>query len=198
MHNLAVAAFNVVAQDAPGAKTPILPAWGELIFSLITFGIFVLLIAKFVVPNLEKAYAERRAAIEGGMEEAAAAQQQAENAKHEYESQLNSARDEAARIREDARAQGAAIIAESREQAGAESARIVENGHRQTEAARAQAEASLKGDVGRLSTDLASKIVGESLHDEARQRGIVERFLAELEQGNIAPQKLGAQGEAGN
>ena len=42
-----------------------------------------------------------------------------------------------------------------------------------------------------LSTDLASRIVGESLHDEARQKGIVERFLAELEAGEIAPVKIG-------
>ena len=42
------------------------------------------------------------------------------------------------------------------------------------------------------ATTLASRIVGESLHDETRQRGIVDRFLAELEAGTIQPSKLGA------
>ena len=41
--------------------------------------------------------------------------------------------------------------------------------------------AELRGDLGRVSVELASKIVGESLEDEARQRRTVERFLAELE-----------------
>ena len=50
---------------------------------------------------------------------------------------------------------------------------------------------SLRGEVGRLSTDLASRIVGESLHDEVRQKGLVERFLAELESGAIRPEKVG-------
>jgi F-type H+-transporting ATPase subunit b len=45
--------------------------------------------------------------------------------------------------------------------------------------------------VGRLSTDLASRIVGESLHEETRQKGIVDRFLAELEAGEIQPEKVG-------
>lgn len=196
MHNLAVTTLSVVAEDAPGTKTPILPAYGELIFSAIAFAILFLLIRKFVVPNLEKAYSERRAAIEGGMEQAQAAQKEAESAKHEYEAQLASARDEAAKIREDARAQGAQIVEESRAQAQAEASRIVEAGHRQTEAERQQAAASLKNDVGRMSTDLASKIVGESLHDETRQKGIVERFLQELESGSVKPTKIGS--EAGN
>ena len=51
---------------------------------------------------------------------------------------------------------------------------------------------SLRSEVGRLSTDLASRIVGESLHDETRQRGIVDRFLAELEAGEIRPETVGS------
>ena len=55
---------------------------------------------------------------------------------------------------------------------------------------------SLRSEVGRLSTDLASRIVGESLHDETRQKGIVDRFLAELEGGHIRPEKVGAAAAA--
>ena len=38
----------------------------------------------------------------------------------------------------------------------------------------------------------ASRIVGESLHEETRQKGIVERFLTELESGEIRPEKVGS------
>ena len=71
-----------------------------------------------------------------------------------------------------------------------EAGRITESAHKQIEAERQQAIIQLRGEVGRLSTDLASRIVGESLEDETRQRGIVERFLAELEAGNIKPEKV--------
>ena len=58
-------------------------------------------------------------------------------------------------------------------------------------AERAQAVVSLRSEVGRLSTELASRIVGESLHDQARQSGIVDRFLAELELGEVRPETVG-------
>ena len=46
-----------------------------------------------------------------------------------------------------------------------------------------------------MSTTLAGKIVGESLEDEVRQKGIVDRFLAELEAGDVRPEKVGSAGQ---
>ncbi len=62
------------------------------------------------------------------------------------------------------------------EEAQAEAARWA-----QIEADRQQALTSLRAEVGALSVELAARIVGESLQDEARQRRTVDRFLAELE-----------------
>ena len=41
--------------------------------------------------------------------------------------------------------------------------------------------AELRREVGGLAVQLASRIVGESLEDEARQRRTVERFLDNLD-----------------
>lgn len=180
------------AEDTTGQRLPILPLMGELIFGIVAFAILYWVVAKKVVPNLEKAYAERTAAIEGGMQQAEEAQQQAQAALEQYQAQLTEARAEAARIREEAREQGAVIVAEMRSQAQAEASRITEAAQKQIEAERQQAVVSLRSEVGRLSTDLASRIVGESLQEETRQKGIVDRFLAELEAGEIQPEKVGA------
>ena len=51
---------------------------------------------------------------------------------------------------------------------------------------RQRALASLRAEVGSLAVELASRVVGESLADEARQRRTVDRFLAELD-GSSAP-----------
>lgn len=179
--------------DTTGERSPILPLWGELIFGLIAFGILLWVVTTKVVPNLEKVYAERTAAIEGGMAQAQEAQAQAAATKAEYEAQLAEARAEANRIREDAREQGASIIAELRVQAQAEAARITESAKRQIEAERSQAAMSLRGDVGRMSTDLATRIVGESI-DDTVSANIIERFLADLESGQAAPEKVGSDG----
>jgi F-type H+-transporting ATPase subunit b len=182
--------------DLPFVKYPVLPHLGELIFGIVAFVILYVIVARKVVPRLETIFAERTAAIEGGMQAAERAQAEAAAALEEYRSQLAESRSEAARIREEARAQGAQIIAEMREQAQVEAARITAAAQQQVAAERQQAIVQLRAEVGRLATDLASRIVGESLEDEVRQRRTVERFLAELEEAEPvqqpAPQGQGA------
>lgn len=160
---------------------PLIPEPAEIILGLIVLLIVVFLVKKLVVPNFEKAYADRTQAIEGGIAAAETKQAEADAKLAELEAQLADARQEAARIREDARAQGAEIVAEMRDQAQSEAARILEHGKTQIEAERLQAVTSLRAEVGGLATGLAGKIVAESLEDEARQSRVVERFLADLE-----------------
>ena len=180
---------------------PIVPHPLEFFFGIATFAILYFVVKAKVVPRLEQIYADRTAAIEGGMNKAEEAQAQAQAALEQYQAQLGDARAEASRIREDAKAQGSAIIAEMREQAASEASRITETAKKQIDAERQQAVVSLRGDVGRISTELASRIVGESLEDETRQKGIVERFLAELEAGEVVREKVGTApttGEGGD
>jgi F-type H+-transporting ATPase subunit b len=187
-------AVTVTAEGEEGfwaTAAPIVAHPLEFFFGIVTFAILYYIVAKMVVPRLEQIYAERTAAIEGGMNKAEEAQAQAQAALEQYQAQLVDARAEASRIREDAKAQGSQIIAEMREQAVAEATRITETAHKQIEAEGQQAVVSLRSDVGRISTDLASRIVGESLHDETRQKGIVERFLTELESGDVVREKVG-------
>ena len=47
---------------------------------------------------------------------------------------------------------------------------------------RKAASAALRQDVGKLATELAGKLVGESLEDHARQSRVIDRFLDELEE----------------
>jgi F-type H+-transporting ATPase subunit b len=175
---------SIVVSAASGAAeehNPLAPEWIEVLLALVVFGILVYAFAKWIVPNFERTYAERTTAIEGGLKAAETKQAEADRKLAELDRQLGEARHEAARIREEAREQGAAIVAEMREQAQAESARIIEHGKTQIEAERQQAVTSLRAEVGALATGLAGRIVGESLDDEARQSRVVDRFLAELE-----------------
>src|SRR3954471_16839479 len=161
--------------------SPLAVEWVEVILALVVFGLLYLAVRKFVVPSFEKTFADRTAAIEGGLKAAETKQAEADAKLAELEQQLGDARHEAARIREEAREQGAAIVAEMREQAQTEAARIVDHAHSQIEAQRQQAVTSLRAEVGALATSLAGRIVGESLDDEARQSRVVDRFLADLE-----------------
>lgn len=166
---------------AEEGANPLFPNVWEMAITLIGFLILLFLVVKFVVPAFERVYSERTEAIEGGLAKAKAAQAEAAAARDEYNQQLESARLEAQKIREEARFEGEKILADFKDRANAESARITENAHRTIEAERAAAVISLRGEVGVLATTLASKIVGESLDDDARAQRVVDRFLVDLE-----------------
>ena len=161
---------------------PLLPEHPEeLIAGIVLFLIIWWVVAKKVVPVFEQTYAERTAEITGGIEKAEATQREAAEALAEYQAQLASAREEAGRIREDARAQAVTLAAEIREQAQADSARMLAAAKAQIEAERVQVISQLRTEVGGLATQLAGRIIGESLEDDERAQRSVDRFIAELE-----------------
>jgi F-type H+-transporting ATPase subunit b len=164
------------------STNPLLPSWPEFIIGTILFFLIFGALAKFLLPRAQQTLAERTDQIEGGLARADEAQAEAQQVLEQYRQQLADARHEAARLREEAREQGVQIIADMREQAQAEARRLVEAAETQIEAERQQALTTLRTEVGTLATDLASRIVGESLTDEARQSRVVDRFLDELEQ----------------
>jgi F-type H+-transporting ATPase subunit b len=179
------------------AENPLLPATSEIIASVVFALLLTLIIWKFVVPRFEQTYAERTAAIQGGIEKAEHAQAEAAAALEKYNAQLAQARGEAAKIREDAKTQGSQILADMREQAQTEAARIRAAADAQIQAERAQVVAQLRSEIGGLATTLAGRIVGESLEDDERARRTIDRFIADLEaQADQADQTQGEpQGE---
>jgi F-type H+-transporting ATPase subunit b len=164
-----------------GSENPLVPNLVELITGLIGFFIIFGVLAKILVPRLQSTLAERTDAIEGGLRRAEESQEEAKQLLEQYRAQLADARHEAARLREEARQEGAQIKAELRQQGEAEKQRLIDSASAQIEADRQHAITALRAEIGALSVQLASKIVGESLEDEARQRRTVDRFLAELE-----------------
>ena len=167
---------------ASSSENPLIPTGPELIIGAICFIVVFGMLGKILLPRIQQTLAERTEKIEGGLARSEEAQAEATALLEQYRQQLAEARHEAARMREEAREQGAQIIAEMREQAQAEARRVTESAQAQIEAERQQALISLRTEVGTLATELASRIVGESLADEARQSRMVDRFLGELDQ----------------
>jgi F-type H+-transporting ATPase subunit b len=164
-----------------GAQNPLIPDTAELIIGLLCFFIVFGFLGKKLLPGIQKTLDERHDAIEGGLERAEKAQTEANRTLEEYKAQLAEARHEAARITEHAREQGALIIAEMKEEGQRQREAIIAAGHAQIEADRRQVTNVLRQDVGRIATDLAGMVVGESLEDAARQSRIIDRFLDELD-----------------
>jgi F-type H+-transporting ATPase subunit b len=160
---------------------PLVPHPVEIIVGTIAFLLLFWLLRRTALPQFEKVYAERKDRIEGGLKRAEEAQEEAAELKQRYEEQLAGLRAEAARIRDEARAEGAQIKAELRAQAEEEATRIRARGEEQLAAAREQVVRQLRAEIGGLSVQLAERIIGDSLADEARRSATVDNFLAELD-----------------
>ncbi|MFF0743963.1 F0F1 ATP synthase subunit B [Streptomyces sp. NPDC004111] len=173
-------ALFLAAAEEP--QNPLIPHLDELVIGLIAFVIVFGFLAKKLLPNINKVLEERREAIEGGIEKADEARIEAESVLEQYKAQLAEARHEAARLRQEALEQGTALKEDLRAEGQRQRDEIIAAGHAQIEADRKQAALSLRQDVGKLATDLAGKLVGESLEDHARQSRTIDRFLNELEE----------------
>ena len=171
---------SVTSQLVPLESNFLVPNFTYVV-ELAVFALLFFLLAKFVIPPINRAMTRRQDAIRTEFSDLEEAKADARKAEEEFKAQIADARHEAARIREEAREQGAAIIAELREKAQDDANRIVEHGHAQIEAERKAATASLRAEVGALATSLAERIVGESLEDDDRSTRVVDRFLADLE-----------------
>jgi F-type H+-transporting ATPase subunit b len=175
---------SLLAANTEGDINPLIPATYDIVWSVVCIAIIGVIFYKYVTPRLMKVLDERTDKIEGGLQRAEAAQEEAQLTLQQYQQQLADARLEAARIREDARNQGQQILAQMRVEAQAESDRIVAAGHSQLEAQRQQILTELRAEVGQMAVDLAEKIIGQSVSDEAKQAASIERFLTELDQSN--------------
>lgn len=142
---------------AEEVQNPLVPPIPELVIGLIAFVIVFGILAKKLLPNINKVLEERREAIEGGMEKAEAAKTEAQSVLEQYKAQLAEARHEAARLRQDAQEQGATLIAEMRAEGQRQREEIVAAGHTQIEADRKAAAQALRQDVGQLATELAGE-----------------------------------------
>src|SRR5215472_14359244 len=153
--------------------SPLVPDKVDLVVGLITFGIIFFALWKLVLPRLTTMLDARTEAIEGGLKRADDAQEEANRVLDQYRAQLAEARHEAARLREAAKEEAAQIVAQGRTDGAAERQRLIESATAQIEADRQQALTALRAEVGTLAVELASRIVGESLADEARQGRMV-------------------------
>jgi F-type H+-transporting ATPase subunit b len=175
--------IQFLAAEGGTEHNPIVPLWQELVLGSIAFALLCFVLMKFVFPVMERTFAARVDAIEGGIKRAETAQAEANKLLEQYKAQLQEARTEAARIRDEARADAEGIRQDVLAKAREESDRIIAAGRDQLAAQRESIVRDLRSEVGTLAVDLASRIVGESLADEARQRGTVSRFLGELGTG---------------
>ena len=182
-----------LAQEEGGDSNFLVPN-GTFLVELAIFLIILYVVWKYVVPPVKKAMTERQDMVRRQIEESREARERLEQADARYREVLAEARTEAAKIRDEARAEAGKIKAELRGQAEREVAQIRQRGEEQLATQREQVLRQLRTELGELAVVLAGRIVGESMADDARRRGTVDRFIEELEAMPAAGSATGGRG----
>ena len=179
-------AYVLAQEAAEHEQSPILPASNELIWGTIAFLILLFLMYRTVFPSVNKAFADRRANIEGKLEQAERDRAEASQLLEQYRRRLREAEDETQRILEEARANADRVRRDLLARAEADAGRELDRARQVIRAERDQAIRQLRGEVGTLAVELATRVVGDSL-DRERQLRLVDQYIDEL----------GAQGGTG-
>lgn len=167
-------------EEGGSAADLLLPAWPELVAGIIAFTIVFVFVRLWVWPSLTKTIELRQQAIAGQMAEAEKAKQDAEGLLNDYKAQLADSKAEGNRIIEEARGTAEQMKSEVVARAQSDADQILAKAREEAATEKERALADARKEVGAISVDLASQIVGESLDADAHQ-ALVNRYLADLE-----------------
>ena len=173
------ASLVLAAEEEASGADLLIPDLRELGAAIIAFAIVFFFIWKYAIPAFNEIIEQRQAAVKGDLEAAEAAKVEAESLREDYRQQLAGARDEAARLVEEARQAGEAARSDIVAKAQEEATDIKERAGSEMESERARVAGQLRSEVAGLSLDVAEKVVGRSL-DRAAQQQLVDEFIDEL------------------
>jgi F-type H+-transporting ATPase subunit b len=160
------------------------------IAELVAFAIILFVIWRYAVPPIQKNLQQRQDEIRKGLEDSKAAQERLESAEAEFAKAIAEARAEAAKIREEANRQRTQTIENAKDEARKAAEAVTKQAEERLEVQYRQVAAELRSDIGRLAVELAGRIVGESLTDQALQQRVIDRFLSELEGSEAARESV--------
>ena len=165
--------------DCQKAPSPILPAKNELIWGAISFVVLLALLYKFAWPALKNGMEARTERIRSDLDAADTAKADAERILEDYRAQLSDARNESARIIEEARQAADALRRDQEQRLQTELADMRERAAADIEAAKRQAIADLRGDVAELAIGAAEVILHRSLYRDTQAR-LVDNYIEQV------------------
>jgi F-type H+-transporting ATPase subunit b len=175
-----VVAYVLAQEEEQGQGIDlILPASNELIWGTIAFLLLLALMYRTVWPSVTRTYQDRRANIEGKLEQAEKERIEAEELLEQYRRRLRAAEDETQRLLEEARANAERVRRDLLAKAEADAGQELDRARQAIRAERDQAIRELRTEVGTLAVELATRVVGDSL-DRDRQLRLVDRYIEEL------------------
>jgi F-type H+-transporting ATPase subunit b len=172
--------FNAAVTDCAKAPNPLLPATNEIVWGSIGFIVVFVFLAKFGFPAVKDGMNARAERIRNSLDEAERTKTEAQTILDEYQRQLADAKNEAARIVDEARQAADAMRRDLMSKAEAEAQATRERAQADIQTQVERATADLRAQVAQLSVDAAEMVVKNQLTDRDAQLRLVEDYIAQV------------------
>lgn len=163
--------------NLPSILTPDL---GLLFWMLVAFLIVFVLMSKYGFPVIIRMVENRKQYIDESLLKAHEANERLAGIKQESDSIIAEAHRRQAEILKQAKETGDSIVNEARQKAQAEGLKLLEEAKAQIAAEKENALREIRQTVGRLSVDIAEKVMRQKLENDAEQQKLIERMLDEV------------------
>ena len=169
-----------VAPEESGQSGDLLTPNGGLMFwTLVTFIILFVILARLVFPKITAAVEAREKALEEAIEGAQRDREAAAQALAEQQRQIEAARNDAQKIIVEGRQTGEKIRAQMIEETRQQQQQILETARREIESEKERAIAEMRREAIDLAIAGASKVIEKNLDDQSNRK-IVESFLSSI------------------
>lgn len=164
---------------------------------LLGFALILIVLARWIIPLARKQMSAQQERIAKQLADSELAGQKLAEAQASYDNAVVEARAEAEKLKADAREQNQAIVAEAAAAAQARADEITARATESLEAERVSAVRALQAEIATMAVELAEQQVRSALQNDAVQRRVTDRFLAEVEGGSLSSSNGSANAPAG-
>ena len=156
------------------------PSPGLIFWTTITFIILLLVLRKFAWPSIFRALKVREETITFAIEDAKKAREEVEMMEQKRRKIIEEARKERDVLLKEARQLKNEILEEARREAGKESQRMLKKANLQIEKQKQDALTEMRETIGRLSIEIAEKILKEELSEGDKHKKVINSYLNEM------------------
>jgi F-type H+-transporting ATPase subunit b len=168
------------AAEEEGGSFLVSPGLGLMIWTLIIFGVTMLVLKKLAFPPIQEALDKRANAISENIEASERQRAEADELLQEYRARLQEAREQAEDIVARSRKAGDTAKAEATEEGRAKREELVNAAKRDIEAETRRSLEQIRKEVADLTVLATEKVTRKSL-DDADHKKLVEDALAEVD-----------------
>ena len=160
--------------NLPSILTPDL---GLLFWMLLAFLVVFVVLAIYGFPAIINMVEKRKQYIDESLSKAHEASERLENIRQEGEAMLQEAREQQAKIMQEAADTRDAIVEKAQEKAREEGARLLAEARQQIESEKQNAIRDIRAQVAVLSVQIAEKVLREKLSDDSQQMQLIDKLL---------------------